>query len=99
MKKIFLVTTLFLFVAGLAYAANPAVTTTPVKQAVKKELKKDMKKGKKIGPCKADREKFCAGVEKGKKVHECLKANKEKLTPICKDRVAKRESLLNKKIK
>lgn len=98
MKKTFLVTTLFLFVAGFAYAANTAART-PVKQGIKNELKKDMKKGKKIGPCKADREKFCAGVEKGKKVHECLKANKDKLAPACKERLAKRESLINKKMK
>jgi hypothetical protein len=84
MKKTFLAAVLFLFVAGFAYAQAPApaAPVTPVKQEMKKERKE--------GPCKADREKFCAGVKKGKgRIKNCLKAHENELTPACKAKLEK----------
>ncbi|MEI6093426.1 MAG: cysteine rich repeat-containing protein [bacterium] len=82
MKKTFLLATLFIFVAGFAYAADPAVNpAVPAKQEIKG------------GPCKADKEQFCSGVKKGKgRIKKCLKANEEKLTPACKEKLAKMRS-------
>lgn len=42
-------------------------------------------KGKRMGVCKADREKFCAHIPRGEhKTRPCLEANKDKLSPECK---------------
>lgn len=42
-------------------------------------------KEKRLGACKADREKFCADVPHGQhKTRPCLEANKDKLSPECK---------------
>ncbi len=41
-------------------------------------------------PCKADREKFCAGKEWGKGLGKCLKEHKTELSGECKARLEKR---------
>jgi hypothetical protein len=92
MKKTLLTAAMFMFVAGFAYATDPATPATPAAPA-----KQEMKKEKKDGPCKADKEKFCADVKKGKgRIKECLKAHENELSPACK---AKLEKHQNKKAK
>ena len=90
MKKTLLTALMFVFVAGFAYAADPAaVPAGPVKQEMKKE--------KKEGPCKEDRAKFCADVKKGKgRIKNCLKAHKDELTPACQQKLEKAEKRHNK---
>lgn len=36
------------------------------------------------GPCKADREKFCKGMEKGEGLMKCMHEHKDQLSPECK---------------
>ena len=84
MKKTLLAAVMFLFVAGFAYAQAPApaAPAAPAKQEMKKEGKER--------PCKADREKFCAGVKKGKgRIKKCLKAHENELSPACKAKLEK----------
>jgi hypothetical protein len=38
-------------------------------------------------PCKADREKFCPGIERGDgKLRECMQRHEAELSPACKER-------------
>jgi len=86
MKKTLLVATLFVFMAGFAYGQAPttAAPAAPVKQEMKKERKE--------GPCKADKEKFCANVKKGQgRIKTCLKANENNLSSACKAKLMKVE--------
>ena len=79
MKKFLLVTMLFAFVAGFAYAQAPAAPAAPAKQEMK--VKKER-------PCKEDKKTFCPG-KKGKEARACLKAvDISKLSPACQARIA-----------
>jgi hypothetical protein len=96
MKRTFLLATLFVFVAGFAYAAN----TAAVPAAPTAHAKQDVKKEKKEWPCKAEKEKFCSDVKKGKgRIKECLKKHENELTPACKEKMAKVKKHHNKKSK
>ncbi len=45
-------------------------------------------------PCKADREKFCAGVQPGDgKLRECMQSHEAELSPECKERQEARKKL------
>ena len=90
MKKTFLATVMFLFVAGFAYAADPsAAPAAPAKQEMKKEGRER--------PCKADKEKFCANVKKGEgRIKSCLKAHKNELSPACKAKLERHHNKASK---
>ena len=77
----------FLF-AGLA-SAQPTQPQEPAAQQAPAKVE-NHKHGK--GACKADVEKFCKDVEKGK-IHECLDQHKDELSDACKaNREKKMES-------
>jgi hypothetical protein len=89
MKKTLLTAVMFMFVAGFAYAANPAPIAPAAPAA---PAKQEMKREGKERPCKADREKFCANVKKGKdRIKNCLKAHENELTPACKAKLEKHQ--------
>ncbi len=79
-----------------AVLVGPSLAEGPKGGGPKKEgpkgdgQKKEMQKGK--GPCVADLQKFCAGVQKGQgRLGQCLKQNEAKLEPSCKAKLQQRQ--------
>jgi hypothetical protein len=53
-----------------------------------------------VGPCKQDVATLCPGITPGKgAIRECLKANEEKLSAECKEKIAKKKEEIKNKIK
>ncbi|MDO8526348.1 MAG: cysteine rich repeat-containing protein [Deltaproteobacteria bacterium] len=51
-----------------------------------------------MGPCKADMQKLCAGVEPGHgRVWDCLKQHKDHVSPACKEKIEHKKEMVKEK--
>ncbi|MCK6569681.1 cysteine rich repeat-containing protein [Myxococcota bacterium] len=99
MKSVFVPSLLLgaICLAGPAFAGDKAEKAEAKAEKAEAKAEKAEAKGNKGkgGVCKEDREKLCTGKGDKQSVRECLIANKDKLSPACKERMERSHGMVN----